>query len=59
MPIRAFPLELAYWQEPCGDLRLGHKLKYPYGFYGLMKEAQDTQLKTTMSGFGVPRFLNE
>ncbi len=44
-PIRAFPLELAYWQEPCGDLRLGHKLKYPYGFYGLMKEAQDTQLK--------------
>lgn len=44
-PIEHFPLQTAYWQQRGGDLHLGHKLKYPYGFYGLMQLAQDTDLQ--------------
>ena len=39
------PLQSAYWKERGGDLNLGHKLKYPYGFYGLMNKARDPELK--------------
>ncbi len=35
------PLQEAYWHEHAGDLMFGHQLKYPYGFYGLLKHARD------------------
>jgi hypothetical protein len=44
-PTHLFPLQAAYWKERGGDWHLGHKLKYPYGFYGLMKFAKDTEIK--------------
>ena len=44
-PIDAFPLQESYWRKREGDLRFGHKLKYPYGFYGLMRLAEDSELK--------------
>lgn len=39
------PLQLGYWKERGGDLHLGHKLKYPYGFYGLLNKARDSEIK--------------
>jgi hypothetical protein len=39
------PLQSSYWANKTGDWRLGHVLKYPYGFYGLMKHAEDVTLK--------------
>ena len=34
-----------HWTGRGGDLSLGHKLKYPYGFYGLMNKAGDPEIK--------------
>ena len=39
------PLQAAYWQKSGGDLHFGHRLKYPYGFYGLMQHAEDADLR--------------
>ncbi|MBM3498684.1 MAG: hypothetical protein FJX74_08415 [Armatimonadetes bacterium] len=40
------PLEASYWEGRRDiDLGLGHSLKYPYGFYGLMALARDPDLK--------------
>jgi len=40
------PLEARYWDRRRGmDLGLGHALKYPYGFYGLMGLARDDDLR--------------
>lgn len=40
------PLETRYWEARRGSgVGLGHCFKYPYGFYGLMRLAQDNQLK--------------
>lgn len=39
------PLQLGYWKERGRDLHLGHKLKYPYGFYGLLNKARDSEIK--------------
>ncbi|MHC4442053.1 MAG: hypothetical protein ACYTF1_07365 [Planctomycetota bacterium] len=44
-PTGLFPLQAAYWDERQGDWNLGHILKYPYGFYGLMNLAKNTDLK--------------
>jgi len=44
-PTDLFPLQAAYWQRRAGDLTFGHQLKYPYGFYGLMRHAPDPELK--------------
>lgn len=43
--LQHYPLDLDYWEERKGDLRLGHKLKYPYGFYGLMSKAKTAAIK--------------
>jgi len=41
-----FPLEAEYWRRRRGnDQGLGHSLKYPYGFYGLMSLCGDADLK--------------
>ena len=48
-PTDLWPLQLAYWKERGGDLYLGHKLKYPYGFYGLMSRARDPEIKRRCS----------
>ena len=43
-PLR--PLERAYWREWKGrEVGIGHCFKYPYGFYGLMQLARDSDLK--------------
>lgn len=39
------PLMPAYWRSRVGDLRFGHQLKYPYGFYGLLAHIQDSALR--------------
>ena len=39
------PTQESYWQQKSGDWALGHVCKYPYGFYGLMKLADDETLK--------------
>jgi hypothetical protein len=44
-PTTLFPLMEAYWKQRGGDLNLGHKLKYPYGFYGLMRLAKNAEIK--------------
>ena len=45
-PIENFPLQAAYWRPHSGgDLHLGHKLKYPYGFYGLPRLSKDSDLQ--------------
>lgn len=43
---RKLPHQAAYWpSRRRGALGLGHALKYPYGFYGLMSHARDEALK--------------
>jgi len=44
-PTDLSPLQKRYWHEREGDLRFGHKLKYPYGFYGLMKFAEGAEIR--------------
>jgi hypothetical protein len=45
-PTNLFPLQAAYWKErQGGDWHLGHKLKYPYGFYGLINCVKDAEIK--------------
>lgn len=45
-PLQAFPTQTAYWERnTVGDWGFGHVAKYPHGFYGLMKLAQDQPLK--------------
>ncbi len=40
------PLQLEYWEERKDrDVAIGHRFKYPYGFYGLMALATDGDLK--------------
>jgi hypothetical protein len=43
--LSARPLEKEYWEARTGDWRLGHVVKYPYGFYGLLRHLQDDELK--------------
>jgi hypothetical protein len=38
------PLELAYWERARINFGLGHALKYPYGFFGLLRELDDKAL---------------
>ena len=45
LPTHLSPLQAAYWQDRDGDLFLGHQLKYPYGFYGIMDKVDDPDLK--------------
>ena len=40
----AKPLQKQYWVEQKGDWNLGHVVKYPYGFYGILGYAQDRAL---------------
>ena len=40
-----YPLQEAYWHDRVGDLTFGHQLKYPYGFYGLMKHATNPEIQ--------------
>jgi hypothetical protein len=44
-PTDLHPLQLGYWKKGGGKLHLGHKLKYPYGFYGLLNKARDSEIK--------------
>ena len=44
-PIDVFPTQKAYWEQRRGDWDLGHAIKYPYGFYGLMELAQNADIK--------------
>ena len=44
-PTHLFPPQAAYWRERVGDLTFGHQLKYPYGFYGLMKHVTDPEIE--------------
>ncbi len=44
-PLTHFPNEDSYWENKTGDWNIGHILKYPYGFYGLLKWAEDEDLK--------------
>ena len=37
----AKPLQKQYWLERKGDWNLGHVVKYPYGFYGLLGHVHD------------------
>ncbi len=48
LPSELFPLQKAYWEQRMNDssLGLGHLFKYPYAFYGLMKLAEDSDLRT-------------
>ena len=39
------PLQEAYWQEDKGDWKLGHVVKYPYGYYGLAKHLEGADVK--------------
>lgn len=43
-PAAVFPLQSAYWAQRKGDLNLGHQIKYPYGFYGLVTLADDKKI---------------
>lgn len=45
IPTGHFPIQKAYWQERVGDLTFGHQLKYPYGFYGLLRCASNDEIK--------------
>ena len=45
IPIDVFPLQAAYWNQREGDLNLGHQIKYPYGFYGLLGWAGDKMIR--------------
>jgi hypothetical protein len=45
LPIDLAPLQIGYWQQREGDLNLGHQIKYPYGFYGLMQMADDEAVR--------------
>ncbi len=38
------PLQAEYWKERSGDWSLGHVLKYPYGYYGLLRHVDDPDL---------------
>ena len=38
-------LTLAYWQRARINFRLGHALKYPYGFYGLVGALENEKTK--------------
>lgn len=40
----AKPLEKQYWVERNGDWNLGHVVKYPYGFYGILGCVQDRSI---------------
>ena len=40
----AKPLQKQYWIEQKGDWNLGHVVKYPYGFYGILGYVQDRAL---------------
>jgi hypothetical protein len=41
-----YPLQLAYWENRKGlPLRLGHSIKYPYGFYGWLALTRDQALE--------------
>lgn len=44
-PSKRYPLQRAYWQGRGEGLGLGHVLKYPYGYYGLMRLARSDRLK--------------
>lgn len=39
------PLKLAYWKRARINFGLGHALKYPYGFFGLLRELDDKDLE--------------
>lgn len=39
------PHQKAYWLDPHGDWSLGHAVKYPYGYYGLMCHVRDETLR--------------
>ena len=39
------PLQEAYWKEHKGDWNLGHVVKYPYGYYGLVKQLESAGVK--------------
>ena len=41
---KAKPLQKQYWVEQKGDWNLGHVVKYPYGFYGILGYVQDRAL---------------
>jgi hypothetical protein len=43
-PLRAAPVESVYWDTKIGD-SLGHSVKYPYGYYGLLAHVRDPELK--------------
>jgi hypothetical protein len=45
VPTGFSPLQADYWLERGGDVHLGHKLKYPYGFYGLLQFVNDPQIE--------------
>lgn len=36
-----FPLQQQYWASRAGDWKLGHIIKYPYGFYFWLDQIQD------------------
>jgi hypothetical protein len=45
-PSDLFPHQRAYWEQRAGrPVGIGHLLKYPYGFYGLMDLIGDGRLK--------------
>lgn len=44
-PMAFTPLQRAYWPLRTGDLALGHQLKYPYGFYGLLARTQHVAVR--------------
>lgn len=44
-PTELIPLQAAYWHERVGDLTFGHQLKYPYGFFGLMKYVVNPEIR--------------
>lgn len=44
------PLTLAYWQRAGINFNLGHALKYPYGFFGVLDALDDEKLRAKASG---------
>jgi len=44
-PSNWMPHDLDYWKNKTGDWKLGHVLKYPYGYYGLMQFVSDAALQ--------------
>lgn len=45
-PSDRLPHQRCYWEQRAGKpVGIGHVFKYPYGFYGLMRLAQDARLK--------------